>query len=59
MFTGTRHYFLNAGLAPHEIWFTSEGFAEALVRCKGVIVLTVSDQLPGVRAMCWMKSKSV
>lgn len=26
------HYFLNAGLAPHEIWFTSEGFAEALVR---------------------------
>jgi len=26
------HYFLNSGLAPHEIWFTSEGFAEALVR---------------------------
>ncbi len=26
------HYFLNTGLAPHEIWFTSEGFAEALVR---------------------------
>ncbi len=26
------HYFLNAGLPPHEIWFTSEGFAEALVR---------------------------
>ena len=26
------HYFLNAGLAPHEIWFSSEGFAEALVR---------------------------
>lgn len=26
------HYFLNAGLAPHEIWFTSEGFAEALVK---------------------------
>ena len=25
------HYFLNAGLAPHEIWFTSEGFADALV----------------------------
>ena len=25
------HYFLNAGLAPHEIWFTSEGFAEALI----------------------------
>lgn len=25
------HYFLNAGLAPHEIWFSSEGFAEALV----------------------------
>jgi hypothetical protein len=25
------HYFLNAGLPPHRIWFTSEGFAEALV----------------------------
>lgn len=25
------HYFLNTGLAPHEIWFTSEGFAESLV----------------------------
>ncbi len=26
------HYFLNAGLAPHRIWFTSEGFTEALVK---------------------------
>ena len=25
------HYFLKTGLAPHRIWFTSEGFAEALV----------------------------
>lgn len=25
------HYFLNSGLPPHQIWFTSEGFAEALV----------------------------
>ena len=25
------HYFLNTDLAPHEIWFTSQGFAEALV----------------------------
>ena len=25
------HYFLNTGLPPHKIWFTSEGFAEALV----------------------------
>ncbi len=25
------HYFLNTNLAPHEIWFTSQGFAEALV----------------------------
>lgn len=25
------HYFLNTDLKPHEIWFTSEGFAEALV----------------------------
>ena len=21
------HYFLNAGLPPHRVWFTSEGFA--------------------------------
>lgn len=26
------HYFLNAGLPPHRIWFTSEGFAEAMVK---------------------------
>ncbi len=26
------HYFLNAGLPPHRIWFTSEGFADALVK---------------------------
>ena len=25
------HYFLNTDFKPHEIWFTSEGFAEALV----------------------------
>lgn len=25
------HYFLNIDLPPHKIWFTSEGFAEALV----------------------------
>jgi uroporphyrinogen decarboxylase len=25
------HYFLYSGLTPHDIWFTSEGFAEALV----------------------------
>ena len=26
------HYFLNSRRPPHEIWFTSEGFAEALVQ---------------------------
>jgi len=26
------HYFLNAGLPPHQVWFTSEGFAEALIQ---------------------------
>jgi hypothetical protein len=26
------HYFLHAGLPAHRIWFTSEGFAEALVK---------------------------
>ena len=25
------HYFLNTDIEPHEIWFTSEGFAEALL----------------------------
>lgn len=25
------HYFLNCGIPPHKIWFTSEGFAEALL----------------------------
>jgi uroporphyrinogen-III decarboxylase len=25
------HYFLNCGLAPHEIWFSSDGFADALL----------------------------
>jgi hypothetical protein len=24
------HYFLHASLPPHRVWFTSEGFAEAL-----------------------------
>ncbi|MCL5030029.1 MAG: uroporphyrinogen decarboxylase family protein [Bacteroidetes bacterium] len=28
------HYFLNSGIDPLDIWFTSEGFAEALVRMK-------------------------
>ena len=26
------HYFLNTDIPPHKIWFTSEGFAEALVQ---------------------------
>jgi len=28
------HYFLNAGLPPYQIWFTSAGFAEALLRLR-------------------------
>jgi len=42
------HYFLHSGLAPHEVWFTSEGFAQALVtmqrryRFDGILV-----NLPG------------
>ncbi len=38
------HYFLNTGFPPHQIWFTSEGFAEALVtlqrryRFDGIVV---------------------
>ena len=30
----TGHYFLNSGLDPVDIWFTSEGFAEALMRMR-------------------------
>lgn len=26
------HYFLNTDIEPHRIWFTSEGFADALIR---------------------------
>ena len=26
------HYFLNGGLPAHRVWFTSDGFAEALVK---------------------------
>ena len=45
------HYFLNTGLSPHRIWFTSEGFAEALVKLQrryrfdGLLI-----NLPGRRA---------
>jgi uroporphyrinogen-III decarboxylase len=28
------HYFLNTSLPPHKIWFTSEGFAEALLKMR-------------------------
>jgi hypothetical protein len=28
------HYFINGGLPPHKIWFTSEGFAEALLKMR-------------------------
>lgn len=28
------HYFLHAGLSPFDIWFTSDGFAEALLRMR-------------------------
>lgn len=28
------HYFLHAGLSPFEIWFTTDGFAEALIRMR-------------------------
>ena len=28
------HYFLHAGVPPHRVWFTSEGFAEALVKLR-------------------------
>ncbi len=29
------HYFLHAGLSPFDVWFTSEGFVEALFRLAG------------------------
>ncbi len=49
------HYFLNTPLRPHEIWFTSEGFAEALVmlqqryRFDGILV-NVPGRDPNWRA---------
>ena len=50
------HYFLNTPLKPHAIWFTSEGFAEALVllqrryRFDGILI-----NLPG-RDPAWRDS---
>ena len=47
------HYFLNSGLTPHKIWFTSEGFAEALLKLRqryrfdGVLI-----NLPGRPVHC-------
>ena len=47
------HYFLNTGLSPIDIWFTSEGFAEALVmlqrryRFDGILI-----NLPGRLPIC-------
>ena len=52
------HYFLHAGLPPHRVWFTSEGFAEALVtlqqryRFDGILVNLpgrAPDALAGLR----------
>jgi hypothetical protein len=42
------HYFLHAGLSPFEIWFTSEGFAEALTRlCERYRFDGILVNLPG------------
>jgi uroporphyrinogen-III decarboxylase len=47
------HYFLNTGLPPWKIWFTSEGFAEALVmlqqryRFDGILV-NIPGRPPGL-----------
>ena len=51
------HYFLHSGLAPHEIWFSSAEFAEALVRLQrryrfdGILV-----NLRDARPTCWHAS---
>jgi hypothetical protein len=54
------HYFINSGLPPYKIWFTSEGFAEALVllqrryRFDGILVNMPgrpADLLDGVRSV--------
>lgn len=47
------HYFLHGGLPPHRIWFTSEGFAEALVKLQrryrfDGILINLPGRPPGV-----------
>ncbi|HNQ88063.1 MAG TPA: uroporphyrinogen decarboxylase family protein [Verrucomicrobiota bacterium] len=54
------HYFLHSGLAPRDIWFTSEGFAEALVRLQqrydfdGILV-----NLPGRPPDLWTRLRRI
>lgn len=44
----TGHYFLHSGVSPQDIWFTSEGFAEALVRlCRRYRFDGILVNLPG------------
>lgn len=47
------HYFLYSGVPPEEIWFTSEGFAEALVRMQqryrfDGILINLPGRAPGL-----------
>lgn len=54
------HYFLHAGPPPRDIWFTSEGFAEALVRLQrrydfdGILV-----NLPGRPPDLWRRLQRI
>lgn len=56
------HYFLNAGLEPDRVWFSSDGFAEALVRLQrryrfdGLLI-----NLPGrpPDLLDWVRSRQV
>lgn len=48
------HYFLHAGLSPFDVWFTNEGFAEALVRlreryCFDGILVNLPGRDPAIR----------
>ncbi|MBN1342673.1 MAG: hypothetical protein JXQ73_08340 [Phycisphaerae bacterium] len=49
------HYFLHSGLDPFDVWFTNEGFAEALIRMReryrfdGILV-NLPARPPGIRS---------
>jgi hypothetical protein len=50
------HIFLNAGLPPHRVWFTSEGFAEALLAARTLPLRRHLINIPGRDPPGWTMS---